>query len=417
MIAVVLALRPSGAEGEIAKIRAEGYPVRVEDINAWYPAVAAESNAALGVLATAELRIEGDSPSLQMPRRGEEVGPELLAKVRKYVADNSNTIGRLREALQLPESRYPVVVTGATIANSLPNPKLGELKALARLLNFETMHLVSEGKAEAAFGPVRDGLALAATLRNEPFVISELVRISFVAIALKSLECALPEGKFSEAELFEIAAWLARTEADSARSWHRAIIGDRTIGLQHFTTVAQTIANPTSAWDDLRGSLYRGLGFYDRDFRLYLEMMVKFSTAMTNSFPKAYQESVVLDQELNKRFSSGLGRFAVLSKGILPAMIKTTGKEAAIVTSLRCAQTAVAIERYRRANGGAVPDNLQQLVPEYLAEIPRDGAEGEPVVFERVAGGYQISSPSAAKTLNNRSDTVFPVVRWKFRGK
>lgn len=219
------------------------------------------------------------------------------------------------------------------------------------------MHLVSQGKSEAAFGPVRDGFALAAPLRNEPFLISELVRIAFAAIALRSLECALPEENFDDE-----------------------------------------------------------LGFHDRDLRLYLEITARFADAMTNSFPKAYQESVALSQELTNRFSSGLARFAVLSKGTLPPMVKATGKEAALVTSLRCARTAVAIERYRLAHDGKLPDDLQRLVPKYLAEVPRDGAKGEPIQFEQIEGGYQLSSPPAAKLLDNKTSTVFPVVRWKFEG-
>ena len=39
---------------------------------------------------------------------------------------------------------------------------------------------------------------------------------------------------------------------------------------------------------------------------------------------------------------------------------------------LRAARTAVAIRRYGRANGGAVPTDLSALVPTCLAEVPRD---------------------------------------------
>ena len=40
--------------------------------------------------------------------------------------------------------------------------------------------------------------------------------------------------------------------------------------------------------------------------------------------------------------------------------------------ALRAARTAVAIRRYGRANGGAIPSDLSALVPTYLAEVPRD---------------------------------------------
>ena len=48
---------------------------------------------------------------------------------------------------------------------------------------------------------------------------------------------------------------------------------------------------------------------------------------------------------------------------------------------LRAARTAVAIRRYGRANGGAVPTDLSALVPTCLAEVPRD-----PFASDRVLG-------------------------------
>jgi hypothetical protein len=411
VVGAVVGLRSSGLEAEIAKIRASGMPVRVEDLNGWYPAVAKESNAALGVLAAAELRDKDLSKNLQLRKRGEQVGARQLEEIARYVANSSNVVQTLRVGLRLRESRYPVALTSGAMLNTAPNPNLGEIKGLAQLLHYETVHLVVQGRAEAAFAPVRDGFALAGTLRNEPLLISELVRMACAAIALRSLESALPESEFDDAQLRELSSWLDRTEADCSRSWQRAIVGERTVGLQHFRTMEQTMANPTTGLQRLAGTFYRGLGFHDRDLRLYLELMRRFSDAMTNSFPKAYEESVSLSQELTNRFSTGLTQFAFLSKGVLPAIIKATGKEAALITSLRCARAAVAVERYRLAHGGELPEDLQALVPKYLAEVPRDGARGEPIQFEKLEGGYRLTCPAAAKILDNTVSTVFPVVQ------
>jgi hypothetical protein len=334
--------------------------------------------------------------------------------MRDYVTENASALKALRPALQLPESRYTLSITANTLANGLPNPSLSDIKGLMHLLHYETVDLVAQGKADAAFAPVRDSFALAATLRNEPFLISELLRISFVATALRSLECVLPSGKFSDQQLQEISEWLARSEADCSRSLHRAIIGERTMGLQFFATIKRDFATSTSEWDRFRAVLYHGLGFHDRDLRLYLEMMQGFSIAMTNSFPAAYEQSVILDQQFQRRFSKGLGRLATLSKAVMPAIAKAAGKEAALVTGLRCARTAVAIERYRLANAGMLPNNLGELVPRYLPEMPRDAAKGEPLVFQKVPDGYQVSSPTAAKVLTNKWNTTFSVVPWKF---
>lgn len=413
----VLALRTSSLEPELKRIRAAGYPVSAEDLNAWYPPVTAESNAALGVIKAIEIR-NSEQAQILLPKRGEEISPTNLSAIRDYLNNNTATLQTLHTAVQLPESRYPVTLSSTTVATGAANPHLGQIKAMAQLLYLETVHLVSQG--HSAFSPVRDGFALAATLRNEPMLLSELVRIACVAIALRSLECSLPAGKFTAPELLELSAWLNRTEADCSRSWQRAVVGERTFGLQYFATklIAPRPSRPPGPNQSnafgFGENVYRGLGFHDRDRRLYLEIMSRFSTAMTNPFPVAYQESVALEKELTARFSSGFGRFALLSRAMLPAMIKSTGREAALITHLRCAQTAIAVERYRLANNGTLPENLAELVPQFLPELPRDAAQGEPLLLERLPLGYQISSPTAAKILDNKISILFPVVPWKF---
>jgi hypothetical protein len=301
-LGAILALRNTGLETELTKLRSAGLPVTVEDLNTWYPPVAAEKNAALAVVAAAELKTDENYGALQLPKRDETISPQFQQAIRDYVKENATALKALREALQLPESRYALSITANTLANGLPNPHLSEIKGLMHLLHYEMIHLVAEGKSDAAFAPVRDGFALAATLRNEPFLISELLRISFVAIAIRNLECALPAGRFSDQQLQELSERLLRSEADCSRSLYRAIIGERTMGIQFFTTIQRDFANSPSEWDRFRGVLYRGLGFHDRDLRLYLEMMQGFSIAMTNSFPAAYEQSVILDQQFQRRF-------------------------------------------------------------------------------------------------------------------
>jgi hypothetical protein len=419
----VLSLRTSSLEPEITQLRAAGHPVTIEDLNTWYPAVPAASNAALGVIAASEVLNKNQS-QLQLPKRGEPITAETLRAIRTYVSDNTAALQTLHTALQLPESRYPLTLTSNALNAGVLSAHITSVKVLAQLLHYQTVHLVSETNGQAAFTPIRDGFALAATLRNEPMLISELVRIACAAIALRSLECALPTRQLTEPQLREISDWLTRTEADCSRSFQRAIIGERPFGLVYFdsqflgTAPRPSLApgsNTRVVWDNVTISLYRSLGFRDRDLRLYLEMMNRFSTAITNSFPAAYQQSLALESELTNRFNTGLGRFAFLTRAILPAVIKSAGKEAALITSVRSAQTAVAIERFRLAHNGTLPQNLQQLIPTYLPELPHDAAIGKPLLLEKLPSGYQITSPAAANILENKTSTVFPVIPWKFR--
>lgn len=58
----------------------------------------------------------------------------------------------------------------------------------------------------------------------------------------------------------------------------------------------------------------------------------------------------------------------------------------------RCARAAVAVERFRRDHDGALPETLGALIPDYLAEIPRDPLSGAPLLYRSEPGAYTIYS-------------------------
>jgi hypothetical protein len=58
----------------------------------------------------------------------------------------------------------------------------------------------------------------------------------------------------------------------------------------------------------------------------------------------------------------------------------------------RVSVMALAIERWRRAHGGALPPSVEALVPDYLREIPRDPFTGAALRFIASADSYTVFS-------------------------
>lgn len=58
----------------------------------------------------------------------------------------------------------------------------------------------------------------------------------------------------------------------------------------------------------------------------------------------------------------------------------------------RCSRVAVAVERFRRDRGGALPTDLSQLVPHYLASVPVDPYSRKPLLFRSSPDAYTIYS-------------------------
>ncbi len=67
--------------------------------------------------------------------------------------------------------------------------------------------------------------------------------------------------------------------------------------------------------------------------------------------------------------------------------------EAENCARLRVVQAAVAIERYRCAEGrGEPPENLNQLCPHFLPTKPEDPLDGYTLRYRRVKPGYVLYS-------------------------
>jgi hypothetical protein len=72
--------------------------------------------------------------------------------------------------------------------------------------------------------------------------------------------------------------------------------------------------------------------------------------------------------------------------------LRPEGVDIVPLVSDRCSRVAVAIERYGLDHSGALPPNLEALVPNYLAVVPIDPASGRGVLYRKQAGAYVVYS-------------------------
>ncbi|HEX7859817.1 MAG TPA: hypothetical protein VF773_05810 [Verrucomicrobiae bacterium] len=412
-VGVWVATRKTGTEisKELERIRAAGLPAEFEELNEWYERVPDSSNAAVGVLRAIEKFKRSEELGMSLPQGAQSLSPEFANAIADHIENNQETLEILAEALKLNGARYPLTFQGNI--QTIP-PHLAELKKLANLLRYAAANAATNGEAERTFEALRNGFLLAGTLRNEPLMISELVRIACAAIALHSLEFALHHVSFTEEQLKELDQALQGSEVDCSRSRFRALAGERTLGIRGFDLIRSgqlTQPAPGTTKERASAGLYKMLGIIDRDEREYLAMMEGLIAAMTNGFPSAYQQTEALEKELDRRYSSGLRRLCAHTRGVFPAFAKAVRKEAALLTQIRCARAAITVERYRVAHEGSLPDDLNALVPTFLAEILRDPVKGESLVYFETGTGYQISSPGAAVELDNKRSTMFSVSR------
>lgn len=99
---------------KLQAIRVAGLPTSGAELNAYYPAVPDNENAALVLTqAFALLRNFPDSRSnevahFEIPLRGHPLTTEQKQLLAGYIAMNSAALAKVSEAVKLPKSRYPV---------------------------------------------------------------------------------------------------------------------------------------------------------------------------------------------------------------------------------------------------------------------------------------------------------------------
>lgn len=416
LVLVLVAFAASGKSAnqkEIEMLRQAGLPTSPAELDKWYVRPPDSENAALLVEQAIPDYVRGTVELSSTPTADVPISATTLVAFGENLEENRGVLEKLEAAARLKGSRYSINLSVGAMALL---PHLSHIKELTFLLGSQAVVQSAKKDYSGAARSLISGFALARTLRNEPILISELVRIACVAINVGNLEYLMSQAPLTAEELGAFEQVLEEAEADGRRGVFRAMAGERAGVIQYFTSSGVSPGVPRggkgSAIQILVDSGRKALGIDARDLHLYLEMMGRFTNAATNDYPEMLRAGEQTETEFAQRLSRGINRFATLTRAMTPALSKAFAKEAALDTWIREARVAIAVEQYRLAHNGTLPPNLDALTPKYLTIGLVDAAEGKPFEFKVMnPAGYQITSPAAAKRLKNTRETTFTVRR------
>ncbi|MEI9866553.1 MAG: hypothetical protein WDN00_18765 [Limisphaerales bacterium] len=380
---------------KLQTIRAAGLPTSGAELNAYYPAVPDNENAALVMTqAFVLLRNYPDSRSnevarFKIPPRLQSLNAQQNQLLTGYVEMNSNALARVREAVKFPKSRYPVDLT--LNADALL-PHLPNLQKISAIVSFATMLALKAQDGKQAADWISLQIALNHTLNTEPLLISQINRAKIVSSASQLVELGLNTTTFDEETLLGFATNFEQID----RSDRSAIgfIGDQAMLLPYFQANWSEISRVMWA-NDLRPSLSTGIrgrfgwltGLFDQDELFYLKTMQTAIDEIKLPFP-AGQSSY---DEIYEAAVKGQQAGYILGPGLLNGMRNAIPREAETCAQIRLTVTALAIERFRLAHG-QLPESLDELVPQFLSSLPLDPFDGQPLRYRRLTKGYVIYS-------------------------
>ena len=378
----------------IAAIRERGEPVTPAEVEAFYVRPPADKDTTrLWTTATAKLSAAGQSTDIsKLPfigSQGTDPPPpgqpwQELAASDQFLKNQAASMQMLHEAsAQGGAARYPTDFSQGFMMLLL---EVQNLRTGARCLAMEAYVRAHQGNAAGTAESLRAIHALSRSLENEPLIVSQLVRIAICGMADAYIKELLPAVQFSDADLARLEEETQATDFQPAL--HRAMLGERVMGIVTFDNPAGLGLTGPASW---ASRIVRG-----RDLPAYLSIMEDYAAATSKPWPATLTETKQVSQQLPGR----MGRFNILTQQLVPALDAATNAAARGTAQCRVTALAIALERYRRANGKPAAQ-LDDLAPKFINKVPLDPFTGDPFHYQLSDAGYVVYSLGGIKTPQN----------------
>ena len=221
----------------LAAMRKAGEPTTLAELGRLYPDPAPGQNAA-PLLTKAFALLDGreDPPALMplLPIVGtaelgppnENVPPPMRKAIREYLGDRAEALELLHKAAKRKGCKFDLDFEQGL---ALPLPHLAKIRQACRVLALEVVERAEDGQTEKATDSIVALLRAATALRNEPILVSALVRAACIGIATGQIErwaCRARPGP----ELLERIGAALKDEADPAMM-QKVMVAERCFGM------------------------------------------------------------------------------------------------------------------------------------------------------------------------------------------
>jgi hypothetical protein len=321
---------------------------------------------------------------------------DVLLALSKY----DSTIEELRQASQLPYSRFPLEY-GKANPSEILLPHLPDLKRCSQVLQLRALAELQNGESEKALDDVKLSLRLADSIHTEPILISQLVRIAILQITLQPIYEGLAEHKWSDAQLTELDSELSKL--DFLADYRLSMRGERAfdIGIIEYLRHLRTNQKMPDIFYSIRhndygittGELvifYFGPGGWNDQSELQISQLIQHYVSIANVDLQILSPTSVsnADAAVNVKIEHSTP-FNPMERMLLPALGAAAKKFAYSQNSVNLARVAIALERYHLAHG-EYPETLNALAPQFIKKLPHDIINGEPLHYRRTNDGQFI---------------------------
>jgi hypothetical protein len=298
----------------------------------------------------------------------------ILAELRKF----DPVLAELREAARRPHSVFPIHYD--EVAQALL-PYLSTLKSVTLVSRLRAAVLLQANRPAEALEEVRLIIKLADAFKQDPLIISKLVRLSILRQATDVVWEGTERHVWADDQLRELGTLLS--SVDVIAEYPRMVRGERAFANDFIRSVMSPVRPElgTVPWEgEALAAAYRRLPsgwLYQNQVRinrLYDERVLPLVDVERRQVLAANRDTDDLP-ELKKN-----SPYTMLARMLFPAVNKAATQVGRSQTLVDLATVSCALERFHLAKGH-YPERLDELVPNLLRKIPSDVMDGAPLRY------------------------------------
>lgn len=401
-------------DDEFKSIRAKGEPLTFDDVLALHPEVEGENLADALQNAFGHVVEETDpARDAKLPllggltwQVGDPISESSLPIVADHLKKNATAIELMHKASTIQRGKYPIHNRG--VHTLLPH--LGELRKTVELLVLDACYAAEQGDTDRAVDSLLAALAIGRSVKHEPFLITQIVRVACNYRALAAIRAIVGARRLTETQLGRLAKAIEWSGYGDA--CYRALLCERAAGIAHFEdpkSLAMVLAGPS----EHELAVHRFAGTFKLDRLTYLEFMRQYIDAA--HLPDTERDAAFkrIDLEFDTMRASRIGKLTrPLTSELMPALGTASKQELKGRAHWEVTRAGVAVERYRLAEG-RTPGALADAVPKYLPAAPVDPFGGKPLEYKLTVDGFAVYSvgENGADDGGSGDDIVFSIRR------
>ncbi|MFA5192127.1 MAG: hypothetical protein WC740_15475, partial [Verrucomicrobiia bacterium] len=322
----------------------------------------------------------------------------ILEKLSEY----SVVLDELRAASRRPHCRFNISYDVENPVTILL-PHLTVVRGVCNVVQLRALAKLASGQTDSALDDVNFIFYLSDSMKNEPMLISHLVRVSNLDMAVQVIWEELVDRRWSDAQLQalqkRLQSYSLLADYKRAMQGERAGFGNGTIEYLIKASNRDALFSMTSGRSSRVRNMMLGLiprGWirmeqlnYNRDFDNMF--FPTFDVAAKRAYPKIITTNTETFLDSSTIPLQVILQHRVLVRLFCPALGACLLRFSNAQATIDEAAIACALERYRLANG-QFPEKLDALVPRFMATLPHDIITGEPLKYRKNGDGFVLYS-------------------------